>query len=216
MITPLKECAPAADGAPRRYDPVKRVLDFVVSAVLLLASLPVQAVVAILVALDLGSPLLFRQPRPGLHGEVFELVKFRTMEADDGSARTDAERLTHLGRLLRASSLDELPTLWNVLRGEMSLIGPRPLRTHYLSLYTPQQLRRHEVRPGITGLAQVSGRNATSWGERLALDVHYVDSRSMLLDLRILARTIWVVLAREGIAAEGHATMTPFTGCPDQ
>jgi lipopolysaccharide/colanic/teichoic acid biosynthesis glycosyltransferase len=163
----------------------------------------------------LGSPALFRQVRPGLHGRPFMMVKFRTMTDErgaDGELLPDAQRLTAFGRFLRASSLDELPELWNVLRGEMSLVGPRPLLMEYLPLYSPEQARRHEVRPGITGWAQVNGRNAVSWDERFKLDVWYVDHRSLWLDLRILWLTVRKVLVREGISAQGEATMSRFTG----
>jgi lipopolysaccharide/colanic/teichoic acid biosynthesis glycosyltransferase len=187
----------------------KRAFDVVVSAAaLLVAALPM-ALLAVAVRLTMGSPVLFRQVRPGLGGRPFAILKFRTMR--DGG-EPDAERITRLGRFLRETSLDELPELLNVLRGDMSLVGPRPLLVAYLDRYTPEQARRHEVRPGLTGLAQVSGRNATTWEQRLALDVEYVDSRSFALDLRIIGRTVRAVLAREGIAADGHATMPEFLG----
>jgi lipopolysaccharide/colanic/teichoic acid biosynthesis glycosyltransferase len=159
--------------------------------------------------------VLFRQVRPGLQGRPFTMVKFRTMTDDrgpDGALLPDARRLTPFGRFLRASSLDELPELWNVLKGDMSLVGPRPLLMEYLPLYTPEQARRHEVRPGITGWAQVNGRNAISWANKFALDVWYVDHRSLWLDLQILWRTVRKVLVRDGISAEGEATMPKFTG----
>ena len=192
----------------------KRALDVAVAGALLLASAPVQAVVAVAVAARLGRPVLFRQRRPGLHGDPFTILKFRTMRPVDVSAGRvdDASRLTRLGRFLRATSLDELPTLVNVLHGDMSLVGPRPLLMAYLTRYSPAQARRHEVRPGRTGLAQVSGRNAVGWDERLALDVKYVDTRSMGLDLTILRRTVGAVLRREGISADGEATMPEFVG----
>lgn len=173
---------------------------------------PLIAAIAIGVRVRLGSPILFRQERPGRCGVPFELIKFRTMA--DG-AGTDAERLDAFGRFLRSTSLDELPELVNVLRGEMSLVGPRPLLTEYLPLYNERQSRRHEIRPGLTGLAQVSGRNDLAWPERLELDVVYVETRSMALDLRIIVQTIWSVLARRGISAEGEATMAKFTGGSD-
>lgn len=198
------------------YDRVKRLLDLCGAAILLLISLPVQLVVAIAVATKLGRPVLFRQPRPGRRGKIFTLIKFRSM-TDVDPARgliTDDERLTRFGAALRATSLDELPTLVNVLRGDMSMVGPRPLLVSYLSRYTPDQARRHEVRPGVTGLAQVSGRNAVDWAERFKLDVEYVDSRSFALDIRILVRTVASVFRREGISAEGHVTMHEF-GAPD-
>jgi lipopolysaccharide/colanic/teichoic acid biosynthesis glycosyltransferase len=192
----------------------KRAVDVAVAGPLLLASAPVQAVVAVAVAARLGRPVLFRQRRPGLHGEPFTILKFRTMRPVDVPAGRvdDASRLTRLGRFLRATSLDELPTLVNVLHGDMSLVGPRPLLMAYLTRYSPAQARRHEVRPGLTGLAQVSGRNAVGWDERLALDVEYVDTRSMRLDLTILRRTVGAVLRREGISADGEATMPEFVG----
>ncbi len=176
---------------------------------------PVLLGVAAVVRLSLGSPVLFRQVRPGLRGEPFEMLKFRTMrDAHDAHGRLlpDAERLTAVGRFLRATSLDELPELLNVVRGEMSLVGPRPLLMEYLPLYTPEQARRHEVRPGITGWAQVNGRNALSWDEKFRLDVWYVDNQSLWLDLRILLRTVKKVFVREGISQEGHATMEKFRG----
>ena len=192
----------------------KRAVDVAVAGALLLASAPVQAVVAVAVAARLGRPVLFRQRRPGLHGEPFTILKFRTMRPVDVPAGRvdDASRLTRLGRFLRATSLDELPTLVNVLHGDMSLVGPRPLLMAYLPRYSPAQARRHDVRPGLTGLAQVSGRNAVGWDERLALDVEYVDTRSMRLDLTILRRTVGAVLRREGISADGEATMPEFVG----
>jgi lipopolysaccharide/colanic/teichoic acid biosynthesis glycosyltransferase len=164
---------------------------------------------------QMGSPVFFRQTRPGLHGRPFEMIKFRTMrDAVDAQGRPlpDAERLTRLGRFLRSSSLDELPELWNVLRGEMSLVGPRPLLMEYLPLYSPEQARRHELRPGVTGWAQVNGRNAISWEEKFALDVWYVDNRSLWLDLEIIWLTIRKVIKRDGISAAGEATMPKFTG----
>ena len=178
---------------------------------------PVLAVLALLVRTRLGSPVLFRQARPGRDGRIFAMWKFRTMtDARDavGVLRPDAERLTAFGRWLRATSLDELPELWNVIRGDMSLVGPRPLLVEYLPLYSPEQARRHEVRPGITGWAQINGRNALSWEEKFRLDVWYVDHCSFLLDLRILVRTVAKVFVREGIAAAGEATMPRFTGTP--
>ena len=171
---------------------------------------PVAGGVALAIRLSMGSSVLFRQLRPGLAGEPFELMKFRSMRVAPG--QSDAARLTPLGRLLRSTSLDELPTLWNVWRGEMSLVGPRPLLMAYLDRYTETQARRHDVKPGITGWAQVNGRNAIDWQRKLALDVWYVDHWSLLLDLQILARTVWQVVRRDGISAEGHATMPEFTG----
>jgi lipopolysaccharide/colanic/teichoic acid biosynthesis glycosyltransferase len=191
---------------------LKRAFDVAVSAVALLVSSLPMAALAVAIRLTMGSPVLFRQVRPGLGGEPFTILKFRTMRDGD---EPDAERITRLGRFLRETSLDELPELLNVLRGDMSLVGPRPLLVAYLDRYTPEQARRHEVRPGLTGLAQVSGRNATTWEQRFALDVEYVDTRSLALDLRIIGRTVRAVLAREGIAAEGHATMPEFLGDPE-
>lgn len=194
--------------------PAKRLLDVAVASVALVLTLPIQVVTAVAVRLRLGRPVLFRQVRPGLHAEPFVLLKFRTMLEPDPSRGLvdDAERLTPLGRWLRSTSIDELPTLWNVVRGDMSLVGPRPLLPEYLPLYTAEQARRHDVRPGLTGLAQVSGRNRTTWERRLELDVRYVDTRSMLGDLRILVRTVRSVVGRHGISAEEHPTMSRFTG----
>lgn len=193
----------------------KPLFDRTAAAAGLVVLAPVLGVVAGLVRVKLGRPVLFRQTRPGLHGAPFTLVKFRTMtDARDADGRllSDAERLPPFGRFLRASSLDELPELWNVLRGEMSLVGPRPLLMRYLDRYTPEQARRHEVRPGITGLAQVSGRNALSWDEKFALDAEYVDRVSLRLDLWILWQTLAKVVRREGISAGQHATMPEFQG----
>jgi lipopolysaccharide/colanic/teichoic acid biosynthesis glycosyltransferase len=191
------------------------VFDLLASALgLLLLSVPL-ALLAWQVRRKLGSPVLFTQVRPGLHGKPFRMVKFRTMtDARDasGALLPDAQRLTSFGRFLRASSLDELPELWNVLRGEMSLVGPRPLLVEYLPLYSPEQARRHAVRPGITGWAQINGRNAISWVDKFALDVWYVDHRSLWLDVRILWLTVKKVICREGITAEGDATMPRFKG----
>ena len=196
---------------------MKRLFDLTAAALGLLAlALPLLALIA-LVRIKLGRPVFFRQTRPGLHGQPFQMVKLRTMtdaRGPDGALLPDAERLTPFGRFLRASSLDELPELWNVLKGDMSLVGPRPLLMEYLPLYTPEQARRHEVRPGITGWAQVNGRNALSWEEKFALDVWYVDHQSLALDIRILWLTALKVLAREGISAAGEATMGKFTGNP--
>ncbi len=194
---------------------MKRCLDLLLSAAALLVLAPLLVVLALLVRLRLGSPVLFCQSRPGRGGRIFTLCKFRTMtNARDtgGRLRSDAERLTSLGRALRATSLDELPTLWNVLRGDMSLVGPRPLLVEYLPLYSTEQVRRHEVRPGITGWAQVNGRNALSWEKKFELDVWYIDHGSLALDLRILFLTVAKVFKREGIAAAGSATMPEFTG----
>jgi len=193
----------------------KRPLDVLAGAGALLVLAPVIAGVALLVRLFLGSPILFRQQRPGLHGQPFRLLKFRTMnEASDakGIPLPDALRLTAFGRFLRSTSLDELPELWNVLRGDISLVGPRPLLMHYLDRYSPEQARRHDVRPGITGLAQVNGRNALTWEQKFVLDVWYVDHLSPWLDLKIVALTLWKILSREGISQPGQATMQEFHG----
>jgi len=193
----------------------KRLFDLALAIPGLIALAPLLGLLALLVRWRLGRPVLFRQTRPGLHGQPFELCKFRTMtDARDAAGRLlpDAERLTRLGRLLRASSLDELPELWNVIRGEMSLVGPRPLLMAYLPLYTPEQARRHELPPGITGWAQVHGRNALSWEHKFAHDVWYVDHCSLWLDVRILARTILKVLVREGISQDGMVGARRFEG----
>lgn len=194
---------------------MKRLFDLVLAATGLLALAPVLAGVALAVRVNLGRPVLFRQVRPGLGGRPFTMLKFRTMRdamGPDGAPLPDAERLTRLGRFLRATSLDELPELWNVLKGEMSLVGPRPLLMEYLPLYTPEQARRHEVRPGITGWAQVNGRNAIGWDEKFRLDVWYVDHRSFWLDVKILLLTLKKVFVREGISQPGRATAERFRG----
>jgi sugar transferase EpsL len=194
---------------------MKRFLDVTLSALGLVALAPLIALTAVAVRLSHGSPVLFRQQRPGLEGRPFTLYKFRTMrDALDrhGQPLSDAERLTRFGAFLRSTSVDELPALWNVLRGDMSLVGPRPLLMEYLPRYSPEQARRHEVKPGITGWAQVNGRNATTWDDRFALDVWYVDNRSLALDLRIILMTLWKVFAREGISQPGQATMERFRG----
>lgn len=194
---------------------MKRLFDILLASMaLLLLALPLLSLIW-LVRNNLGSPVFFRQTRPGRHGRPFEMVKFRTMtdaRGADGQLLQDAFRLTAFGRFLRATSLDELPELWNVLKGDMSLVGPRPLLMEYLPLYTPEQARRHEVRPGITGWAQVNGRNALSWDDKFKLDVWYVDHRSLWLDFKILWLTLRKVLVREGISADGEATMSKFTG----
>lgn len=195
----------------------KRLFDLVVGGGLFLAALPVAALVAVAVRRRLGSPVIFRQERPGLHGRPFSLYKFRTMteQRDEaGDIVPDERRLPAFGRWLRSTSLDELPELWNVLKGDMSLVGPRPLLLEYLERYSAEQARRHEVRPGVTGWAQIHGRNDAPWPERLALDVWYVDHVSLGLDLRILIRTLASVIRREGINAAGHATVPRF-GSPD-
>lgn len=193
----------------------KRLLDIIVAAAALLLLSPLMILIGILVRFDLGSPVLFRQLRPGRDTKAFRMVKFRTMrDAQDaaGQPLSDAERLTRFGRFLRATSLDELPELWNVLKGDMSLVGPRPLLMEYLPRYSMEQLRRHELRPGITGWAQVNGRNALGWPEKLALDIWYVDHQTFWLDLKILMLTVFKVVARDGISAAGEATMPKFQG----
>lgn len=194
---------------------LKQFIDLLVSLILLILLSPVMLVIALLVRIKLGKPVLFSQERPGLHGRLFRLHKFRTMRdlyGADGQLLPDDKRLTPFGRFLRASSLDELPELVNVLRGEMSLVGPRPLLVAYLARYTPEQARRHEVLPGITGWAQVNGRNALSWEAKFKLDVWYVDNQSFWLDLKILFLTLWKALKREGISAPGSATAPEFMG----
>ncbi|MFN8024830.1 MAG: sugar transferase [Acidimicrobiia bacterium] len=200
-------------------DALKRVLDVTLAATALVLLSPVLAVVWVLVRLRMGSPVLFRQQRPGRGGRPFEMCKFRTMtdaRDADGELLPDAERLTALGKWLRRTSIDELPELLNVLAGDMSLVGPRPLLMQYLPLYSPEQARRHEVRPGVTGWAQVNGRNAVSWPEKFELDVWYVDHRSTRLDFEIMWKTVSQVLGGHGVSAEGHATMEPFTGNPSE
>ena len=195
----------------------KRLIDLLGSIFGLILLSPVILVVAILVRAFLGSPVLFVQVRPGLMGVPFRILKFRTMRDTtdkSGKVLSDADRLTHFGRVLRAASLDELPGLWTVLRGDMSLVGPRPLLSEYMPLYSKEQARRHNVRPGLTGWAQVNGRNALTWEEKFALDIWYVDNRTWRLDLRIILMTVWKVIRREGINAAGEATMPRFTGSP--
>ena len=198
----------------RGFD-VKRVFDILASACGLIAFAPLMLATAVAVRMFLGKPILFRQVRPGLKGRPFELIKFRTMldaRSETGAPLPDDQRLTGFGRFLRASSLDELPQLWNVLRGEMSLVGPRPLLVRYLPLYSAHQARRHDVRPGLTGWTQVKGRNALSWEEKLDLDVWYVDNGTFLLDLRIIILTAIRLVKPRGISAQGHATMPEFRG----
>ena len=190
---------------------LKRLLDVCIAAIALVVLAPVMLVTALVVRVSLGSPIFFRQQRPGLRGVPFTILKFRTMRHMAG-AQSDEARLAPIGRLLRSLSLDELPELLNVITGDMSLVGPRPLLVQYLDRYTPEQMRRHDVRPGITGWTQVNGRNALTWEQKFALDVWYVDHRSMRLDLRILWMTVRSVLRGEGISAPGHATMEPFRG----
>ena len=193
----------------------KRLFDILVSLSVLLIGAPVLLLLCLAVRINMGSPIFFQQERPGLKGEIFEIIKFRTMRDafdEDGKPLPDAERLTKLGRLLRGTSLDELPELLNVLKGDMSLVGPRPLLVRYLPLYSPEQARRHDVRPGITGLAQVRGRNALSWDEKFAFDIEYVDNHSLWFDIQILFETVRAVLKREGISHEGTVTMPRFEG----
>lgn len=192
-----------------------RFVDLFVSIIGLLLLSPVLLVLALLVAVQMGMPIFFRQQRPGLGGKPFYMIKFRTMRDAfdaDGRPLPDAQRMTRLGSFLRSTSLDELPGLWNVLKGEMSLVGPRPLLMEYLPLYTQEQARRHEVRPGVTGWAQVNGRNAISWEEKFKLDVWYVDNQSFWLDIKILLLTIKKVFVRDGISAQGEVTMSKFRG----
>lgn len=194
---------------------VKRFIDFTFSVIGLIFLSPIFLILALVVKIKLGLPILFRQQRAGLNEIPFEIIKFRTMlDSRDtkGELLPDSERLTKFGRFLRSTSLDELPELWNVIRGEMSLVGPRPLPIEYLSRYSPQQLRRHEVRPGITGLAQINGRNALSWNEKFELDIWYIENKSLRLDLKILLKTIWSALKRQGVSYSGSATMPPFEG----
>lgn len=194
---------------------LKRLIDITASGAVLVVLSPVLAVTAYKVKKNLGSPVLFKQTRPGLNGKPFEMIKFRTMkDATDkeGNLLPDSERLTPFGQKLRSTSLDELPELWNVLKGDMSLVGPRPLLMEYLTLYNSEQARRHNVRPGVTGYAQVNGRNAISWEQKFALDTWYVDNQSLWLDIKILAKTVKQVLIKDGISAAGEATMSKFTG----
>ncbi|WP_138555853.1 sugar transferase [Pseudoalteromonas sp. S1727] len=194
---------------------IKRTFDFFVSFCAILTLLPVIVVVAVLIRFKLGSPILFTQDRPGLNGKIFKMMKFRTMldgKDKQGNLLPDDERMTPFGAFLRSTSLDELPGLFNVLKGDMSLVGPRPLLVQYLPLYSAEQARRHNVRPGITGWAQVNGRNAISWEQKFKLDVWYVDNQSLLLDFKILLLTVKKVFVREGISADGHVTIEPFKG----
>ena len=196
----------------------KRICDITISCLGLVFLGPLLGIIALIVRLKLGPPVLFRQQRPGLNGHPFIIYKFRSMsEARDehGNLLPDGKRLTAFGRFLRASSMDELPELWNILRGEMSIVGPRPLLMEYLPRYSPEQARRHEVRPGITGWAQINGRNALTWDERFALDVWYVDNLSFWLDLKIFLLTFHKIIKRDGITKHGHATMSKFTGRTD-
>jgi sugar transferase EpsL len=204
---------------PKGTSFVKRLSDLLLACVALVVLSPVMLVVSVLIAIQLGFPILFRQKRPGYLGQIFTIYKFRTMREDhddQGNLLSDDQRLTRLGRFLRSTSLDELPELINVLKGEMSIVGPRPLLVQYLPLYNPEQTRRHTVLPGITGWAQVHGRNAITWQEKFNLDVWYVDHWSVWLDLKIIALTIVKVLRREGISQPGQATAEPFQGNPPE
>ena len=194
---------------------LKRIIDIVGSLIGIIILLPVYIIVAILVYKNLGAPIIFRQQRPGKNGEIFEMMKFRSMldkTNKKGEVLPDEERLTPFGMKLRSTSLDELPELFNVLKGEMSLVGPRPLLVEYLELYSDEQKKRHNMKPGITGLAQINGRNAISWSEKLAYDVEYVENFNILMDIKILFKTIYKVIKKEGISQEGNVTMEIFTG----
>lgn len=194
---------------------MKRLLDIIIASIALILLSPLYAFVAYKVKKNLGSPVLFRQVRPGLHGKPFEMIKFRTMKDavdTNGQPLPDSERLTSFGKMLRSTSLDEMPELWNVVKGDMSVVGPRPLLMEYLPLYNKEQAKRHDVRPGMTGHAQVNGRNAISWEEKFKLDTWYVENQSTLLDFKIMLKTVKKVLAKDDISAEGEATMTKFTG----
>lgn len=194
---------------------LKRFLDIIIASIALILLSPLYALVAYKVRKNLGSPVLFRQVRPGLHGKPFEMIKFRTMKDavdEQGNPLPDSERLTPFGQMLRSTSLDEMPELLNVIKGDMSIVGPRPLLTEYLPLYSEEQAKRHNVRPGMTGHAQVNGRNAIGWEEKFKLDTWYVENQSTLLDFKIMFKTVHKVLAKDDISAEGEATMTKFTG----
>ena len=194
---------------------LKRLLDIIIASIALILLSPLYAFVAYKVKKNLGSPVLFRQVRPGLHGKPFEMIKFRTMKDavdEQGNPLPDSERLTPFGQMLRSTSLDEMPELWNVIKGDMSIVGPRPLLMEYLPLYNSEQAKRHNVRPGMTGHAQVNGRNAIGWEEKFKLDTWYVENQSIWLDFKIMFKTVHKVLAKDDISAEGEATMTKFTG----
>lgn len=194
---------------------LKRLLDIIIASIALILLSPLYAFVTYKVKKNLGSPVLFRQVRPGLHGKPFEMIKFRTMKDavdEHGNPLPDSERLTPFGQMLRSTSLDEMPELWNVIKGDMSIVGPRPLLMEYLPLYSPEQAKRHDVRPGMTGHAQVNGRNAIGWEEKFKLDTWYVENQSIWLDFKIMFKTVHKVLAKDDISAEGEATMTRFTG----
>ena len=194
---------------------LKRLLDIIIASIALILLSPLYAFVAYKVKKNLGSPVLFRQVRPGLHGKPFEMIKFRTMKDavdEQGNPLPDSERLTPFGKMLRSSSLDEMPELWNVIKGDMSIVGPRPLLMEYLPLYSPEQAKRHDVRPGMTGHAQVNGRNAISWEEKFKLDTWYVENQSVWLDFKIMLKTVKKVLAKDDINEAGEVTMSKFTG----
>ena len=194
---------------------LKRLLDIVIASIALVLLSPLYFYVAHKVKKNLGSPVLFRQVRPGLHGKPFEMIKFRTMKDaldEQGNPLPDSERLTAFGKMLRSTSLDEMPELWNVIKGDMSVVGPRPLLMEYLPLYNEEQAKRHNVRPGMTGHAQVNGRNAIGWEEKFKLDTWYVENQSTVLDFKIMLKTVQKVIAKDDISAEGEATMTKFTG----
>lgn len=194
---------------------LKRLFDIIISSIALILLSPLYFYVVYKVKKNLGSPVLFRQVRPGLHGKPFEMIKFRTMKDaidEQGNLLPDSERLTPFGKMLRSTSLDEMPELWNVIKGDMSIVGPRPLLMEYLPLYSPEQAKRHDVRPGMTGHAQVNGRNAISWEEKFKLDTWYVENQSIWLDFKIMFKTVHKVLAKDDISAEGEATMSKFTG----
>ncbi|WP_104494901.1 sugar transferase [Acinetobacter indicus] len=198
---------------------LKRIIDITIASTALILLSPVYLIVAHKVKKNLGSPVLFRQVRPGLHGKPFEMIKFRTMKDAldaEGNPLPDSERLTPFGKMLRATSLDEMPELWNVIKGDMSIVGPRPLLMEYLPLYNQEQAKRHNVRPGITGYAQVNGRNAISWEKKFELDTWYVENQSLWLDFKIMLKTIKKVIAKDDISADGEATMSKFTGTPEQ
>ncbi len=198
---------------------IKRILDVAIASTALILLSPVYFIVARKVKKNLGSPVLFRQVRPGLNGQPFEMIKFRTMKDAldaEGNPLPDSERLTPFGKMLRATSLDEMPELWNVIKGDMSIVGPRPLLMEYLPLYNTEQAKRHNVRPGITGYAQVNGRNAISWEKKFELDTWYVENQSLWLDFKIMLKTVKKVIAKDDISAEGEATMSKFTGTQEQ
>ncbi|UOH75074.1 sugar transferase [Acinetobacter schindleri] len=197
---------------------IKRILDITIASTALILLSPVYLIVAHKVKKNLGSPVMFRQVRPGLHGKPFEMIKFRTMKDAldaEGNPLPDSERLTPFGKMLRTTSLDEMPELWNVIKGDMSIVSPRPLLMEYLPLYNAEQAKRHNVRPGITGYAQVNGRNAISWEKKFELDTWYVENQSLWLDFKIMLKTIKKVIAKDDISAEGEATMSKFTGTPE-